>query len=74
MRVQVADALREATGGAVLVVCSAAHMCMVARGVEKHGAETMTTAARGWLEEDAPARNSWLEHLLDSLAMRRLPF
>lgn len=63
-----ADALHEATGAAVLVCCNAAHMCMVARGVEKHSAETLTTAARGWLEGDAATRNTWLERLLDSLA------
>eukprot|EP00892_Ulva_mutabilis_P006090 jgi/Ulvmu1/3853/UM018_0072.1 len=65
---QVADALHEATGGAVLIACTAAHMCMVARGVEKHAAETMTTAARGWLEEDDHARSSWLERLLERLS------
>ena len=60
--------MHEVTGGAVLVMCSAAHMCMVARGVEKHAAETMTTAARGWLEGDGISRAAWLEQLLESLS------
>jgi GTP cyclohydrolase I len=50
---QVADAVHAAApAGNVLVVCDSAHMCMVARGVEKHGAATMTTASRGTFQED----------------------
>ncbi|GIL89935.1 hypothetical protein Vretifemale_17680 [Volvox reticuliferus] len=36
----------EATAG-VMVVCDAAHMCMVARGVENHSGSTTTFAVRG---------------------------
>ncbi|GLI70531.1 hypothetical protein VaNZ11_015446 [Volvox africanus] len=36
----------EATAG-VMVVCDAAHMCMVARGVENHSGSTTTFAMRG---------------------------
>ncbi|EFJ46172.1 hypothetical protein VOLCADRAFT_62867 [Volvox carteri f. nagariensis] len=34
-------------GGGVMVVCDAAHMCMVARGVENHSGSTTTFAVRG---------------------------
>lgn len=62
---QVAGALHEATGGAdVVLVCSAAHMCMVARGVEQHAAETLSTATRGRVEQDAEERSVWVERLL----------
>jgi GTP cyclohydrolase IA len=67
VHLQVADALHAATGGAdVVLFCSAAHMCMVARGVERHAAETLTTAARGDLEADAERRSQWLELLLST--------
>ena len=50
---------------AVLVVVESAHMCMVARGVEKHASTTLTTAARGAWAEDTTARAAALEALLD---------
>ncbi|KAG2454032.1 hypothetical protein HYH02_001073 [Chlamydomonas schloesseri] len=34
-------------GGGVMVVCDAAHMCMVARGVENHSGSTTSFAVRG---------------------------
>ena len=61
---QVADAMHTACDDApALVMCDSAHMCMVARGVEKHASATMTTASRG-----APARNDALRHsMLEAL-------
>lgn len=52
----------EALAGArgVLVVVEALHMCMVARGVEKHASSTTTVAARGSLVEDGAARSQLL--------------
>jgi GTP cyclohydrolase I len=47
-------------GGGALVVVSAAHLCMVARGVENHAGSTLTTAARGALAADSPARADFL--------------
>ncbi|CAD7701314.1 unnamed protein product, partial [Ostreobium quekettii] len=45
---QVADALTGLVGPAgVLVVCQAAHSCMLARGAECHSGTTVTTAMRG---------------------------
>ncbi|PNH12046.1 GTP cyclohydrolase 1 [Tetrabaena socialis] len=35
------------SGGGVMVVCDAAHMCMVARGVENHSGSTTSFAVRG---------------------------
>jgi GTP cyclohydrolase I len=62
---QVADAAAAALGAsAVLVVVESAHMCMVARGVEKHASTTMTTAARGAWAADAAARAAALDVLL----------
>ena len=62
---QVADALVPlAHQGAVLVLCDAVHMCMVARGVEQHSSATLTYAARGLYEADAAARSDALQQLL----------
>lgn len=47
-----------------LVICESAHMCMVARGVEKHASSTMTTAARGVWAESPDARKSVMKLLL----------
>jgi GTP cyclohydrolase I len=45
---QVAEAVEALTGAAgVMVVARAAHMCMVARGVQNHGGSTISTAVRG---------------------------
>ncbi len=43
-----ASAIEAAAGAAgVLVVVEGLHLCMVARGVEKHASSTTTVAARG---------------------------
>jgi len=60
---QVADAVAALTGAAgVLVCCRAAHMCMVARGVENHAGSTVTRAAVGEAASPAaaPLRNRFL--------------
>jgi GTP cyclohydrolase I len=44
----------------VVVVVDAAHMCMVARGVENHAGRTTTIAARGRAAEDAKLRTQAL--------------
>ena len=46
-----------------LVVCEASHMCMVARGVEKHASSTITMAVRGACEQDIALRSRLLERL-----------
>lgn len=64
---QVAEAAAAALGAAaVLVVVDSTHMCMVARGVEKHSSTTLTTAARGaWaLRGGAAGRAAALELLM----------
>ena len=64
---QVADAVHQGcAGAAVVVMCTSTHMCMVARGVEKHSSATMTTAACGLAAEGPELRCSMLECLLDS--------
>ena len=61
---QVADALRPfAVEGSVVVSCSAAHMCMIARGVEQHCSRTTTHAARGLFASDGAARLRALQQL-----------
>lgn len=51
---QVADAVAaELDAAAVVVVVDAAHMCMVARGVENHAGRTTTMASRGLARTDA---------------------
>jgi GTP cyclohydrolase I len=49
---QIADAAFDNFGVAsLLVICESTHMCMVARGVEVHASQTLTTAVRGlWAE------------------------
>ena len=54
---QLADAIATATSAAgVLIVVEARHLCMVARGVEKHAAGTTTIACRGTLADDSATR------------------
>ncbi len=70
---QVADAVGQLVGrrrgrpgaagagaGDVMVVCDAAHMCMVARGVENHSGSTTTFAVRGAFAEQAGLRRQVL--------------
>ena len=53
------------TGGhGALVACEASHMCMVARGVEKHASSTITTAARGAYLQHSALRAKTLQHLM----------
>mmetsp|Transcript_18981 Transcript_18981/g.57326 ORF Transcript_18981/g.57326 Transcript_18981/m.57326 type:complete len:584 (+) Transcript_18981:338-2089(+) len=55
---EVAAAIETAAGAkGVLVVVEGLHMCMVARGVEKHASSTTTVAARGTLEADGATRS-----------------
>lgn len=39
-----------------MVVVEAMHLCMLARGVEKHASSTSTVAVRGSLADDTVAR------------------
>ena len=43
------------------VVMSATHLCMVARGVRKQDSDVITSAWRGTLDEDARAREEFLQ-------------
>ena len=47
----------------VLVLCEAAHLCMVSRGVEKHASSTVTLAGRGVLASGAGARRELVRRL-----------
>ena len=63
---QVAESALDALGAAsVLVVCESTHMCMVARGVEKHASSTVTTACRGGWAAAPAARAAALERLME---------
>ena len=53
-----------AGGAGALVACEASHMCMVARGVEKHASSTITTAARGAYLQHTALRSETLQHLM----------
>ncbi|KAL3161382.1 hypothetical protein ABBQ32_010273 [Trebouxia sp. C0010 RCD-2024] len=67
---QLADAVQVVSGAAgCIVTCEAAHMCMVARGVEKHASSTITLASRGVAATDADLRGK----LLVQLSQRRTP-
>ncbi len=61
---QIADAVQHmAESMGVMVVCEAAHMCMVARGVEKHASSTITLATRGQAATDPALRHQLLLQL-----------
>ena len=61
---QLADAVHVASGGlGTVVTCEAAHMCMVARGVEKHASSTITLASRGLAARDPSLRAKLLLQL-----------
>ena len=61
---QLADTVQALTGAAgSLAMCEAAHMCMVARGVEKHSSSTITLATRGVVTQDAALRSKLLLQL-----------
>ncbi len=53
-----------AGGTGALIACEASHMCMVARGVEKHASSTITTAARGAYLQHTALRADTLQHLM----------
>ena len=58
---QVADWLeRELQPKGVGVVLEAEHLCMSLRGVQKHGASTVTSALRGIVRDDARTRQEFL--------------
>lgn len=58
---QVADAVAQVLGcPGVMVVVDAAHMCMVARGVENHSGRTTSFATRGLFAGDAGLRREVL--------------
>ena len=58
---EVADWLeRELRPKGVGVVLEAEHMCMSLRGVQKHGATTVTSALRGSVRDDARTRQEFL--------------
>src|SRR5918999_2837215 len=58
LTVQIANALYESLGSrGSIVVIEAEHLCMTARGVQKPGSITVTSAVRGIYEEDAALRS-----------------
>ena len=61
---QLADAVQMVSGAlGTVVTCEAAHMCMVARGVEKHASSTITLATRGLTAKDPSLRAKLLLQL-----------
>ncbi|MCZ2328308.1 GTP cyclohydrolase I FolE [Bartonella sp. F02] len=61
MTAQVADALNKylkPRGVAILI--EAEHMCMVMRGVQKHGTTTITTSFRGYYEKNSVAQSHFM--------------
>lgn len=56
---QIAEALHggELKPRGVMVVIEAVHLCMVMRGIKKHGATTVTAAHRGIFREDERTRS-----------------
>lgn len=59
---QVADAVAKVSGaGGVMVVVDAAHMCMVARGVENHAGSTTSFAVRGAFADRPEMRRQVLQ-------------
>ncbi len=62
---EVARTLEAVTGAeGLLVVCQAAHMCMVARGVQQPASTTVTLSARGSLEQPSLLRSQLLARLM----------
>jgi len=58
MSAQIADLLMNEAGAAgVAVIIQGEHMCMSMRGVKKPGTQTVTTAFRGKIKEDAALRS-----------------
>ena len=54
---QIAQALQSSTDNeGLLIVCRAAHMCMVARGVEQHASTTVTSVSYGRFQRDHELR------------------
>lgn len=67
--VQIASAIEAAVGcKGALVVVEGLHMCMVARGVEKHASSTTTVAARGLSSLSPQLFPFILRHLLGRLS------
>jgi GTP cyclohydrolase I len=61
LTIEIADWLEaQLVPGGVGVVLEAEHQCMTLRGVQKHGARTMTSALRGRLRDDARTRAEFL--------------
>lgn len=59
---QIADVLVETLAPrGVGVVVQASHLCMMMRGVQKQGAETVTSAMRGIFKDDARTRGELLD-------------
>ena len=54
-----------------MVVVRAAHMCMVARGVENHAGVTLSRAARGAFAADAGLRAEFLRRVAAEAAAAR---
>jgi GTP cyclohydrolase I len=65
---EVAEAVQSLCGpdDGLMVVCDSAHMCMVARGVEKHASSSVTSAARGVFEVDKRLQMAVLEQIVDA--------
>ena len=51
-----------------MVVVEAAHMCMVARGVENHSGSTLSSATLGCFSGSAPLRAAVIRRVRQQLA------
>lgn len=66
---QIAEALHSSLGASgTIVLCRATHMCMVARGVEKHASSTVTMAVYGVFESDHALRGRAIQRLRAGLS------
>ncbi len=64
---QVADTLMDALKPrGVIVVVQCEHLCMAMRGIQKNGAQTVTSAVRGVFKRDAKSRAEAMSLILNS--------
>jgi GTP cyclohydrolase I len=64
---QVADTLMDALKPrGVIVVVQCEHLCMAMRGIQKNGAQTVTSAVRGQFKADAKSRAEAMSLILNS--------
>ncbi|XP_078432796.1 GTP cyclohydrolase I [Wolffia australiana] len=68
---QIAETVFSISGGGVMVVVEADHVCMASRGIEKMGSSTATTAAMGHFASNPEVKNLFLQSIINSRASGR---